>query len=86
MSWAYWSLRSFSSLQTQDNFFFAVSFLSSLYTKEFQDKVQEKMVDCMNEQIYGPDFIIVSKYATHSETQFSGFYGNLSRVSEALNH
>lgn len=29
---------------------------------------------------------MVSKYATHSETQFSEFYSNFGRVSDALNH
>lgn len=75
-----------AKVQTHDNFFFTVGFLSSLHTKEFQDKVQERMVEYMKEQIHGPDSSMVSKYATHSESQFLEFYSNFSRVSDALNY
>ncbi|KAI7879322.1 uncharacterized protein EV154DRAFT_576212 [Mucor mucedo] len=75
-----------AKVHTHENFYFSVAFLSSLFTKEFQDKVQEKLYEYMKEQLYTMDSSMASKYATHNETQFYEFYSNFGRLGEALNH
>ncbi|KAG2204160.1 hypothetical protein INT47_011643 [Mucor saturninus] len=57
-----------AKVQPNDNFFFSICFLSSLHTKEFQDKVQERLVQYMKEQNFS-DSTSTSKYATYSEVQ-----------------
>ncbi|KAG2197970.1 hypothetical protein INT47_002997 [Mucor saturninus] len=74
-----------AKIQPNNNFFFTICFLSSLFTKDFQDKVQEHMVDYMKKQNFGSTSTMFSKYATYSEVQFYEFYSNFNRVAEAIN-
>ncbi|KAI7882290.1 uncharacterized protein EV154DRAFT_485617 [Mucor mucedo] len=73
-------------VQTQENFYFTVNFLMSLYTNRFQEKVKERMDEYMKLNPLNHDSSMASKHANLGEDQFFEYYSNFGRVCEALNH
>jgi hypothetical protein len=68
------------------NYFFALIFISSLHTSEFQSKVKAKLADFMKTRIRNsPDTTMHSVTSTDDDDRlFSEFYADFSRTLEAI--
>lgn len=75
-----------AKVNINDNFLLTCLFLGSLYTKEFQDKVQEQLVNHMKSNNMIMDSSMRSKHATFNDADFKNYYSDFSEVMEVLNN
>lgn len=74
-----------AKVNTKNNFFFTGFFLGSLFTNDFQEKVQTKLYDFMKAELYQ----LSSKrsiHATDDDNDFYNFYGDFDKVTEAIRY
>jgi hypothetical protein len=72
-----------AKINSENNLFFTMFFISILFTGEFQEKVRQALVDFMKMELYR-DSTLRSKHAVDEENDFCNYYSNFSNVEAAI--